>query len=167
LKRIVKVADGLASILTILSAIPAILMSAFVVLATVMRYFWGAPFSFTEELVGLLFTAMVFIGLPACIYRKRNISVTLLVDAYPPAIRRLAHMASMLLIILFLGCFGFLSLDYAISLFELDGRTTGSRLLLWPWVVLMPLSCFFAILAAILRIIGHSGQSDVANGGAI
>lgn len=167
MKQIIKVADGLAWLLTILSAIPAILMTAFVVLATVMRYFWGSPFSFTEELVGLLFTAMVFSGLPACIYRERNISVTLLVDKYPPVVRHFAHIASMLLIISFLGWFGFLSLEYAVSMFELDGRTTGSRILLWPWVALMPLSCLFATLAAILRITRRNGQPDIAKGGAI
>ena len=64
-------------------------MSLFVVLSSVMRYVVGAPFAFTEELVGLLFTAMIFAGMPVCTLRRTHISVTIIPDLLSDGSRRI------------------------------------------------------------------------------
>jgi TRAP-type C4-dicarboxylate transport system permease small subunit len=161
-------ADSLTSGVAILSAVAAILMTVFVVLASTMRYAVGDPFSFTEELVGLLFTAMIFVGLPVCVYRQSNISVTIVTDLLPAGLRRIADIAALILMIIFFLWFAYLSFDYAKSLYQLGGRTTGSRLLLWPWAALMPVSCMLAAIAAAIRIVVPKTQDDgAASGGGI
>jgi TRAP-type C4-dicarboxylate transport system permease small subunit len=163
LRRFVSMADMIAKILSALSACAAIAMTTFVVLASTMRYVVESPFDFTEELVGLLFTAMIFIGLPVCIFRNTNISVTIIPDLMPPKMRRAADIAAQLLLILFCIWFGYLSFDYMRSMIELGGRTTGSRLLLWPWTALMPISCMLTAAAAAIRIIIPVAPSDPAH----
>lgn len=168
MRSILRLADNLTSGVAVLSAVAAIMMTVFVVLASTMRYAVGDPFSFTEELVGLLFTAMIFVGLPVCVYRQSNISVTIVTDMLPAGLRRVADVAALILMIVFFLWFACLSYDYAKSLYLLGGRTTGSRLLLWPWAALMPVSCVLAaIMAAIRIVVPKSPDDDSAGSGAI
>ena len=167
MRSILRLADNLTSAVAILSAIAAMFMTAFVVLASTMRYAIGDPFSFTEELVGLLFTAMIFVGLPVCVYRQSNISVTIVTDMLPAGLRRVADIGALVLMIIFFLWFAYLSFDYAKSLYLLSGRTTGSRLLLWPWAALMPVSCVLAAFAAAIRIVVPKTQDDGSAGGGV
>jgi len=46
------------------SAAAGILLTFFVVLSAIMRYFIGAPFHFSDELVGLLLATTFLLALP-------------------------------------------------------------------------------------------------------
>lgn len=147
-------ANRLATVLSYIAAGLAVAMFAFVTLSSIMRYVIGSPFSFTEELVGLLFTAMIFAGLPVITLRQKHICVTIVPDLLPPRgkdiMQRLAH----LLIFAFCLWFGKLTWDYLQTTIALDARSAGSRLILWPWTAVLPLSCALAGLAALFRVIG-------------
>lgn len=156
-------ADQLAAVLSSLSAILAAMIAGFILLATFMRYLVGAPLPFTEELVGLLFTAMVFAGLPAITLRGRHISVTLVADRLPLAARQLMRRAASGGTLVFCLWFGWLSWDYLMLAVSFGARTEATRLLIWPWAAVMPLSCALAAVAAALRIIvpiGHDPHSE-------
>jgi TRAP-type C4-dicarboxylate transport system permease small subunit len=94
--------------------------------------------------------------------------VTIVTDLLPAGLRRIADIAALILMIIFFLWFAYLSFDYAKSLYQLGGRTTGSRLLLWPWAALMPVSCMLAAIAAAIRIVVPKTQDDgAASGGGI
>ena len=54
-----------------------------VLVAVVMRYVWGRPFAFTEELSGLFMTLAVFTLLPSVVLREINIRVTVISERLP------------------------------------------------------------------------------------
>ncbi|RAI02102.1 hypothetical protein DLJ53_12065 [Acuticoccus sediminis] len=153
MRRLLLGADRIA---TVLSAVSAALATAIIVLifvATMMRYLIAAPISFTEELVGLLFTAMVFAGLPAVTMRNAHVRVTIVADNMPrpvaEVLERLAHFVTLL----FALWFGWLTWNYFDVTMSLDARSAGSRLILWPWTLVMPVSCALAAIAAALRTV--------------
>ncbi|RKF12680.1 TRAP transporter small permease [Roseovarius spongiae] len=145
-------ADTIANLLAQVAAGLAVAMSGFVALSAIMRYLFGAPFSFTEELVGLLFTAMIFAGIPACTLRRSHISVTIIPDLLPKWAQRQLDRLAHAVILFFCIWFGKLTWDYMQLTISLNARSSGVQLILWPWTAALPLSCFMAGLAALIRI---------------
>ena len=128
------------------------LMAVFVVLAASMRYLAGAPFRFTEELVGLLFVTLVFGTLAQGAVRRRHIGVSLLTAAYPPALRRLADALAGLLTLAGCVVFGYFSYEFAAFSYQIHARSDASGLLLWPWMALMPAACVLLGLVTAARL---------------
>lgn len=159
-------AEKLAAFLSVVSAGFAVVIAGFITLATLMRYLVGAPFSFTEEIVGLLFVGMVFTGLPGVTLRGKHISVTIIADSLGAAGRRfLARLASVGTLVFCLW-FGWLSWDYLQITLDLDARTAGSRLILWPWTTIPPVACALAAIAAALRVlVPLAPDHDAEDGG--
>jgi TRAP-type C4-dicarboxylate transport system permease small subunit len=137
-----------------------ILLSAFVALSAFMRYLVGAPFAFTEEFVGLLFSAMVFLALPYCSHAGQHIRVTLLTDHLPPSWRRYSSFASTLFTILFCILFAWISFDFTWTSYVLGARSDIGRLLLWPWMATMPLACLFMAIAAFLHALRPGNRNE-------
>src|SRR3546814_20388170 len=81
-------AKGIAAFLLRLATCFCIALTLFVALSAVMRYVVGAPFSFTEEMVGLFFSALVLLALPYVTLHWQHIEVRILTDRLPPALRR-------------------------------------------------------------------------------
>lgn len=128
-----------------------ILLAGFVALSAFMRYLIGAPFAFTEEFVGLLFSAMVFLALPWCTHAGSHIRVTLLTDNLPPGWRRWSDLASTAFTVAFCLAFGWFSFEFAWTSYALNARSDIGRIPLWPWMMAMPAACLFMGVAAILR----------------
>lgn len=153
-------ANRLATILAYLAAGLAVTMFAFVTLSSLMRYIIGSPFSFTEELVGLLFTAMIFAGIPVITLRQKHICVTIVPDLLSSRGKDFMLRVSHLLILVFCVWFGKLTWDYLQITVSLDARSAGSRLVLWPWTAVLPLSCALSGLAALFRVIGPASAFE-------
>ena len=64
MQRIETLLYALTRIIVHIGTVAALLLTGLVVLSSIMRYLLGSPFHFTEELVGLLFMAMVFLTVP-------------------------------------------------------------------------------------------------------
>lgn len=137
-------------------------LSAFVALSAIMRYLVGAPFAFTEEFVGLLFSAMVFLALPYCTYADRHIRVTLVRDSLPAAWRRRAALASTLFTVAFCAVYGHFAFEFAWTSLELNARSDIGRIPLWPWMAAMPFACLAMAVAALLR---HARGAPADGGG--
>src|SRR5690606_40639934 len=97
----------LSRFLLILATLSGGVLTLFVALSAIMRYAIGEPFSFTEELVGLLFSALVFLALPYVTVYRRHINITLITGLFPPTVRRIADMAGDLCVVLFSLWFGY------------------------------------------------------------
>jgi TRAP-type C4-dicarboxylate transport system permease small subunit len=76
-----------------------------VLAAVVMRYIWGRPFGFTEELSGLLMTLAVFTLLPSTVLGEINIRVTVLSERLPALGQRLLFVLGQVLLLAFCAVF--------------------------------------------------------------
>lgn len=164
----IRTMEWIATFLLILATACGIALTGFVALSAVMRYVFHAPFAFTEELVGLLFAALVFLALPFVTLKRRHIHVTLLSDLFPTSVQRLSNIAGDLLVVLFCVWFGSFAFDFTHFSFELGARTDLSRILLWPWMALMVaasalMGLFTVVLLLRRRSTKHPRNLDVAS----
>lgn len=124
-----------------------------VLAAVVMRYAVAAPFRFTEELAGLLLSAMAFCALPYAMAANANIRVTLVTDRLGGAPRRLAWVLGQAVMVAFCAIFAWESWSIAEFTLRLNLSSEQARLPLGPWVALMPamlaLTGFVAAWAAL------------------
>jgi len=134
-------AKGIAAFLLRLSTCFGIVLTLFVALSAVMRYVVGAPLPFTEELVGLFFSALIFLALPYVTLHRQHIEVTLLTDRFPPALRRWTDRVANGLVILFAVWFGTYAFDFVLVSYQVQARTDIAGIVLWPWMALIVLAC--------------------------
>lgn len=139
--------------LLVLAAVAALTMTALVVLASIMRYLLGTPFRFTEELVALLYAAMMFLTIPLCTLRNEHIGMMLVVERSRPAARRVLRLLACLVTMAFAVWFGIESWKFAAFGRELGSRTEQVDFLLWPWMALMPATMALVALIVLLQTI--------------
>lgn len=150
----------LSRAMLILSAVCGVILTVFVALSAVMRYALGQPFNFTEELVGLLFSALVFLALPYVTVHRRHICINLLTSQFPPALRRVTDLAADLLVVLFCIWFGYYAFDFTAFSRELGSRSDLAGLTLWPWMSLMVLASLLMGLGSLLLISHPAPPAD-------
>jgi TRAP-type C4-dicarboxylate transport system permease small subunit len=119
--------------------------------SVIMRYVWGQPFNFTEELSGLLMTLAVFTLLPATVLKEVHIRVTVLSGLTQGALQRTVFLAGQLILLAF--CVLFVREAWAISEFtyNLNLKSEQSRLPLAPFLLIATVSVLVAGLAGAWR----------------
>jgi TRAP-type C4-dicarboxylate transport system permease small subunit len=137
MEAIGRILDLVARALAAIAAAAGAAIFAFILAAVVMRYVVSAPFRFTEELSGLLLAMMVFLAMPLALVRDLNIRVTLVTDAMPRMARRVAWIASELILVAFAAIFAWQSWNLAEFHMRLGLRSEQARLELWPWLAVM------------------------------
>ena len=122
-----------------------------VLVAVVMRYVWGRPFDFTEELSGLLMTLAVFTLLPSVVLREINIRVTVISERLPARAQRVLFVVGQLLLLAF--CAIFVREAWGIYEFtaKLNLMSEQSRLPLAPFLLVSHVSVIAAGLAGAWR----------------
>lgn len=150
--------------LTYISATAGTFMCVFIILSSTMRYVVGSPFRFTEELVGLLFSAMVFVLLPVGEIENRHIRVTVVTDLYSPFWRRFSELLSSVAVIVFAIVFSLISFDFTAMSYELGASSEMSAMLLYPWMALMPLSSALLGIAVVIRRLEDMKNGDTHKG---
>lgn len=130
----------LSKLLVMLATSFGIALTIFVALSAIMRYAIGQPFSFTEELVGLLFAALVFLTLPYVTVHRRHICITLITDLLPLHLRLASNVAGDILVVLYSLWFGWYAYDFARFSYDLGARSDMAAISLWPWMSLMALA---------------------------
>ncbi|WP_024336627.1 TRAP transporter small permease [Desulfotignum balticum] len=139
--------------MSILACLSAVLMAALVITGTVMRYFLGSPLMFSDELVGYMFVSMSFLAFPMGLLKKRHISVDLVVRNIDYPIRRIIDLLGILIFIIFAAVFIFKSFEFADFSRQINARSDIGALLVWPWMMLMPVSLGVATLVALIQLI--------------
>ena len=109
-----------------------------VLAAVVMRYAVAAPFRFTEEMAGLLLSAMAFLALPFAMAGNANIRVTLVTERLPPLPRRVFWVIGQAIMVAFCAIFAWEAWNIADFTMRLNLMSEQARLPLGPWVALMP-----------------------------
>jgi TRAP-type C4-dicarboxylate transport system permease small subunit len=124
-----------------------------VLAAVVMRYVWGRPFGFTEELSGLLMTLAVFTLLPSTVLGEINIRVTVLSERLPALGQRLLFVLGQLLLLAFCAVF----VHEAWGIYEFTAKlgllSEQSRLPLAPFLLIGTLAMAAAGAAGAWRAI--------------
>lgn len=133
--------------MAVLAAIAGGAIVALIGASVTMRYFAFAPFRFTEELVGLLMTAAFFLALPLATLRAEHVRVVVLVAALPDRPRKWIGRLAAVFGAAF--CLWFLALCLPWLEFAIDRniKTEVGRLLMYPWMALLPLSMALSIVA--------------------
>ncbi len=155
----------LAPAFVAMAVLAALAGGAIVVLigaSVTMRYFAFSPFRFTEELAGLLMTAAFFLALPLATLRAEHVRVLALVSALPGRAARpfgvLAALSGAAFCLWFLA----LSIPWLEFAFDRKIKTEVGRILMYPWMALMPLSMALSTVAFLVR--GASGGDEGKTG---
>jgi TRAP-type C4-dicarboxylate transport system permease small subunit len=140
---------ALSRALLALSAAACAGILGLVLAAVVMRYAVAAPFRFTEELSGLLLSAMAFCALPFAMAGNANIRVTLITERLAPIPHRIFWIIGQAIMIVFCAIFAWESWAIAEFTLRLNLMSEQARLPLGPWVALMPaMLAFTGFIAA-------------------
>ena len=144
----------LAPVFAALAGLAAVSGSSIVVLIGVSvtrRYVTNAPLRVTEELVGLLMTAAFFLALPLVTLRGEHVRVTILVASLPARARRLAGMAAGAFGVGFCVWYFMLALPWLSFAFDRTLKTEVARLLMYPWMAIIPVSLVLTAVAFAIR----------------
>ena len=128
-------------------------MVLIVFLSVFQRYVLKSPLSFSEELVGLLLCSMLFLSLPYISNSEKHVKINLVVNLLSDKAKLFASILSSLVMITF--CFWMLVetipwMDFAI---RLNLKTENSRLILYPWMAVIPLSLLINIIISLKKIL--------------
>ena len=133
------------------AALAVLAMTALVALSVVMRYFVGSPFAFTEELVALLYLAMVFFTIPIGTLRREHIVVTVCVERAGPRWQRLLALLATLVMVVFAVWFVYETYAFTAFSRKQEARSDHVGILLWPWMAIMPATIALVGVIAVLR----------------
>ena len=124
-----------------------VMIIALVCSSVLMRHVANAPFRFTEELVGLLMTAAFFLSLPLVTFRARHVRVQILVNALPQRFFNLTVVLAAVFGVAFTAWFLWLCIPWLEFAMQRNIKSEVGRLLLYPWMAIVPLSMLLTALA--------------------
>ena len=124
-----------------------------VLAAVIMRYIWGRPFGFTEELSGLLMTLAVFTLLPSTVLGEINIRVTVISERLPALGQRLLFLLGQLLLLVFCAVFVYEAWGIYAFTAKLGLLSEQSRLPLAPFLLIGTVAVAAAGIAGAWRAI--------------
>ena len=153
--------------LTYLATISLLLMTVLVITSSIMRYFVGRPFRFTEELVALLYMAMVYLAIPLVTARRAQITVSVLPERLTERLAGLLRVGSALVMVGFCTWFMIEAWDFSEYSRRLSSKTEQFDILLWPWMALIPVTLGFTTLIEIFYLFHKPSPSAVESGQAL
>jgi len=130
----------LAFAMAALAALCMIGIVSIITLGVVMRRLVGAPLHITEDMVGLMLSAVLFLGLPLVTLRSQHVRVSIVVNTLHARFAGLAHIAAMVVGILFFGWIFIKALPWIEFAYVRNLKSETARLLLYPWMAILPLS---------------------------
>lgn len=149
---LIRCLEGLALGMNRLAAVAAVLMSLFVFLGVVMRYFVGAPFAFSDEFIGLLFATMAFLAMPLGLVMRRHIILDIVTRGLQGPLRHIVDIGATLILTTFCVWFLVLSYDFADYSRLLDARSDIGAMVLWPWMAMLPLCTVVLVLVSVAQM---------------
>ena len=127
-----------------------IVIVGLVTVSVILRRFAGTPLHITEDVVGLLLTAMLFLGLPLVTLRAQHVRVSIVSNALEPRFGGAVRIAAILVGLVFFGWIFVKALPWVEFAWKRNLKSEMARLLLYPWMAALPLSVglTWAIFAA-------------------
>jgi len=140
-------------LLAVIATLAAVMIVVLVGASVTMRHLAHAPFRFTEELVGLLMTAAFFLALPLVTLNAEHVRVQILIAALPERVARWASVAAAIFGVVFTVWFCSLCIPWFEFAYERKIKTEVGRLLMYPWMAVLPLSLLLTSLAFAIRVV--------------
>ena len=139
--------------LAIVATIASVSIVGLVGTSVAMRHLAHTPFRFTEELVGLLMTTAFFLVLPLVTLNAEHVRVQIAVAGLPPRIKRVVSAIAALFGVVFTAWFFWLCVPWFEFAYTRSIKTEVGRLLMYPWMAIVPVSMVFTSMAFAIRIV--------------
>jgi len=128
---VTRLCDGIAYACLVIAALALLCIVAINGANVVMRYVFGAPFSWAEELMLFLMILGVFAGAIAVTWRNLHIRIDTIVERLTPAIRRVVQVVASLVSILVVGIVTVASFRLVSLLQSMDQRSDALHAPSW------------------------------------
>lgn len=150
------------------AALGMIAIVGIIVTSVLMRKLANTPLHFTEEIVGLLLSVSLFLGLPMVTLKAKHVRVSLIVNLVSGKGRRALQIAALLVGICFFAWLIIETIPWFEFAFKRNLKTETARILLYPWMALMPLSLTLTCAIFVARLTGvidrETEESDIGAG---
>ncbi len=133
-----------------LAALAGLGMVVMVSVGVVMRYFLNSPLNFSEEVVGLLLSASLFLMLPYLTLHDKHVQITLLTQHPSEKVRWSLRILKQLVTLAFFAWMLYETIPWLKFAMKLNLKTEISRLPLLPWMAILPISFFLTGIASLL-----------------
>lgn len=134
-------------------ALALMVMTALVVVSSVMRYFVGSPFRFTEELVALFYMSMVFLAIPLVTMNDTHVAVSVMPERVKLRFGRVLGVGAALVVVAFCAWFAYEAFGWMDHSRRLHSKSEQADFLLWPWMAVIPLTMAFITVIAVFRMV--------------
>jgi len=151
------IALGLEYLALACAALAALGLTAIVgiiVTSVLMRKSANSPLHITEEVVGLLLSVALFLGLPMVTLKAKHVRVSLVTNLLKGKGRVALQTIGLLVGIGFFGWVLWETIPWLEFAIKRNIKTETTRILLYPWMVLMPLSLSIACAIMLARLMG-------------
>ena len=150
--KINKAFDGLLKGLLFLSSFAGFGIVAIVLLSVFQRYVLKSPLSFSEELVGLLLSSMLFLSLPYITNTDKHVKITLITNLLKKKYKTWLTIIGYTINLIFSLWMLIETLEWMEFSIKLNLKTENSRLLLSPWMAVVPLSFSVNLIISLKNI---------------
>lgn len=145
-----------------LAALGLTAIVAIIVTSVLMRKFANSPLHITEEVVGLLLSVALFLGLPMVTLKAKHVRVSLVTNLIKGKGRIALQTTGLLVGIGFFGWVLWETIPWLEFAVKRNIKTETTRILLYPWMVLMPLSLSIACAILLARLMGVLDREEDA-----
>ena len=156
-----KAIDRVAYGMFVAGVFAGIIMTAVVFISTLMRYVLNMPLHFSNELAGLLFLSITFLTIPHVLNTDRHIGIDLVVNRLPVRFQGFVGSLASLILVIFSAIFVYQAWDFTAFSWTIDARSDISGLLLWPWMLLMPLGFMMCIIITLKKMLMACVDRDI------
>jgi TRAP-type C4-dicarboxylate transport system permease small subunit len=146
--------EGLALAMAAAAAVCMIGIVGIITTAVIMRRFAGTPLHITEDVVGLMLSAVLFLGLPLVTLRSQHVRVSVVANALQPRFGLALHLAAMLVGVVFFGWIFVKALPWLDFAFSRNLKSETARVLLHPWMTVLPVSVGLTLVIYLARLVG-------------
>lgn len=144
------------------SALCMVAIVGIILTSVLMRKFANTPIHITEEVVGLLLSVSLFLGLPMVTLRAKHVRVSLLADFVKGRLHVVMQIAALLVGTAFFLWLIIETIPWFEFAFKRNLKTETSRILLYPWMAVMPISLSLTLCIFVARLIGIIDRADDA-----
>ena len=152
--------EKLALALALLAALCMTSIVGIIVTSVTMRKLINSPLYFTEEVVGLLLSVSLFLGLPMVTLKASHVRVSILATYLEGWKRYALSLLASLVGIAFCTWITIEAIPWLEFAMRLDLKTETSRVLLYPWMSLLPASIFLTGVIFAARLFGVIENKD-------
>ncbi|MFV0492791.1 MAG: TRAP transporter small permease [Pseudorhodobacter sp.] len=159
--------EFLALAMAVLASLCMVGIVGVIVAGVVMRRFANAPLHITEDVVGLMLSAALFLALPLVTLRAQHVRVAIVANALQRRFATAVHVGAMLVGLFFFGWIFMKALPWLEFAWGRNLKSETARLLLYPWMAVLPLSMaviwmiFAARLTGLLERERHASLEEL------